>query len=536
MSKLLVIEIYVPNIWEAKAILAVDANMLNRKYLKWLTINLIGIFSGYAAYGIFHPTTPDELRVATTTIQAALRYDPADILFSYENIFLENIYSTLVEFDNSGVLVPGLAESYSWQGDDLVLKMREAQTENGTPITAEDAAFSLKRLILLAGNTQGNFKNLVCGGAVLKTIDSPCSGISVRGDSLILNAGSKKSFLLTMLTATEFSIVPRVAVNKNLKIKDMRQTSGPYYVDKDAGMGNVKLRLNKNHFHASIRTPQTIQLVPIDFKNNETPMHAFKTGKVDHLMTVNGSKPNELLEFVRDNPEYEAHLSHRLSKYVLTFTKKGLKRFTAEQRRWFSRRFKASALAASRGWLGSSPANQFFLATGDGGLTQAELNRLPALSESPIKVMDIRVGFLQPRILESWSPALRDRFPGIDLYIEKDVPDQHHYSSPNEEPDAYVCNSDGGSTEDVNLLSTSFIAGHLGLSKTERAAWLADYMATTDSRERLGKLRAIHYNALASASVTPIIEYPFVAIIKKPWTMKLSALVANNPLWKIYSE
>lgn len=479
---------------------------------------------------------PQSLRVASTTIQAALRYDPADMLYSYENLFLENVFSTLLEFDNSGAIVPALAESYSWRGDDLVLKIRKMKTENDGLITAADVEFSLKRLIILSGNKQGNFKNLVCRGNSLKSIESRCGGILVSGDEVILNAGAKKSFLLAMLTATEFSIVPRVAVDTHLKIRDMRQTTGPYFVERDEGNGRISLKLNRNHFHASDLIPQSVEFIPLDFKSNETPIQALMSGKVDHLMTVNGGKQNELLEFIRDHRGFESHITHKLSKHVLTFTDVGLARFTTQQRRWLSRQIKTAALAASANWLGASAATQFFLAAGDGGLLQNELIQISKLPEEPIRQVNFRLGFLQKRILESWRYTIQKQMPGASLIETKDIPGYQKPTEAKTQLDAFVINVDSGAMEDINLISNNLGSGHFGRTLRERSAWLSDYTATLDSRDRLSKLRKIHYDALASATVSPLVEFPFVAITTKPWKMDFSLLSASNPFWKIYAE
>jgi peptide/nickel transport system substrate-binding protein len=67
---------------------------------------------------------------------------------------LNNIYDSLIELDplNLGPLVPGLAESWSVADDGMTytFKMRQgAQFHSGNPVTAEDAAWSLQRAVIL---------------------------------------------------------------------------------------------------------------------------------------------------------------------------------------------------------------------------------------------------------------------------------------------------------------------------------------------------------------------------------------------------
>ena len=58
---------------------------------------------------------------------------------------LENTYETLVMFNSSLEIVPGLAESWS-ASDDLLqwtFNLREATWHDGTPVTAGDVKFSI---------------------------------------------------------------------------------------------------------------------------------------------------------------------------------------------------------------------------------------------------------------------------------------------------------------------------------------------------------------------------------------------------------
>ena len=67
---------------------------------------------------------------------------------------LNNIYDSLIELDptNLGPLVPGLAESWAVGADGMTytFKMRPgAKFHSGNPVTAEDAAWSLQRAVIL---------------------------------------------------------------------------------------------------------------------------------------------------------------------------------------------------------------------------------------------------------------------------------------------------------------------------------------------------------------------------------------------------
>ena len=76
-------------------------------------------------------------------------FDPIATTQNVDFWVLSNVYDVLVRVDRTGTqLEPGLAESWTVSGDGLTYRfvMRDARFSDGSPITAQDAAFSLLRL------------------------------------------------------------------------------------------------------------------------------------------------------------------------------------------------------------------------------------------------------------------------------------------------------------------------------------------------------------------------------------------------------
>ncbi len=76
-------------------------------------------------------------------------FDPIRTAQNVDFWVFSNVYDVLVRVDKTGTkLEPGLAESWEVSPDGLVytFKMRDAKFEDGSPITAGDAAFSLLRI------------------------------------------------------------------------------------------------------------------------------------------------------------------------------------------------------------------------------------------------------------------------------------------------------------------------------------------------------------------------------------------------------
>lgn len=76
-------------------------------------------------------------------------FDPINTAQNIDFWVFMNVYDVLVRVDESGTeLVPGLAESWDVSDDGLTytLQLRDARFSDGSPITSEDAKFSLERV------------------------------------------------------------------------------------------------------------------------------------------------------------------------------------------------------------------------------------------------------------------------------------------------------------------------------------------------------------------------------------------------------
>jgi len=477
------------------------------------------------------------LRVAFPVRLKATAYEPTSISLDYEYIFLENTLSPLVEITADGSIEPGVAEKVDWVGDELKLTIRKnLKTFSGKPITADDVVFSLKRLLVLSGNTHGNFKDIVCPGVELKTVEDACPGIRADGDAVFLNAKGRKSFLLPMLGAIDFAIIPKSSVDpKTLKIADFSETSGPYSVESDDGNGNIQLRLNPHHYFASKNVAEKIILVPTNSKLKGDSINAFKNGLVDHLMTVDAAKADELIGFAKSSSDIESHVTMKIRSLVVVFTEKGQKELSAGERRFIGEKLRTAFSKIYAGVPGFEQRAEFFPSLGEGGLTQEQQQKLAEVKKLNVKEPQkhFKLGLIKRGPLEDWSKPINQELPQADCYIENNAPDLKKDIKPEDIPHAFVASTDTGFMEDISLISYSLNAGLLGLTKSERSHWLADYMATDDKALRIHKLKTLHYTALAEPAIVPLMASPYAAVVRKPWKMELSELYANNQLWRI---
>jgi peptide/nickel transport system substrate-binding protein len=116
--------------------------MINR----WKTIGLAAIVAGLTLSASFAEAA------GVLTIgrrEDSTTFDPIKTAQNIDNWVFSNVYDVLVRVDKGGTkLEPGLAESWTVSSDGLTytFKIREAKFSDGSPLTAEDAAYSLLRI------------------------------------------------------------------------------------------------------------------------------------------------------------------------------------------------------------------------------------------------------------------------------------------------------------------------------------------------------------------------------------------------------
>lgn len=476
------------------------------------------------------------LRVAFPYDKPVSFYEPTNIHLAPEYFFLEYTYSPIVEIGKEGELSPAVAESFEWRGDDLYLKIRnDLTTISGKKITADDVVFSLKRLLVKTGNTHGDFRTLVCGNSPLATVDDQCPGIVKQGRTIILKAGHRKTFLLPMLAAIDFAIIPRSSVDpKTLQIIDYKETSGPYYVSEDDGKGHIILKANPRHFHYSAKMPQTVYLEPTDPKDMTESLSAFRAGKIDFITTIDAARPEHVIDFSRETSDARLHTTMNIRSFVLAFSKRGLAELTPTQRILIGKKIKEAFLNGFKDASGYQESFQYFPSFSDGAITKEEVAQLrehqdKASGQVPkkLKLVVVRLGDK-----EKFVKMFKDVLPDVDVEVGT-PPEFTKYSKPEDMPHMFLAGPDTGFLEDIGLISYSLSSGLFGMTKPEREKWLSDYMLITDKEERLRRLRALHKKVLTEPVIIPLMVAPYVALIKNGWSLNFPQYYGNSPLWLI---
>lgn len=505
-----------------------------------LALFIISVFS----YGYFRKEEkPMKLRVAFPYNQPLEKYEPTAIHFAPEYIFLETIYSTLIDVSHStGNPVAGVAEKFYWdeEKNEFILNIRKGlKTIDGKEINAYDAEFSLKRILVISSNTHGNFKDLICPNSEINSIESNCDGIEVRDQyTLVLRPGEKKAFLASIITAIDFAILPISSVDpKTLKIVDYRNTSGPYYVDSMDKDGKIILKVNPNHYHYSLDLAQEIEILPSGIDNFPSAIELYKEGKVDHITTIDKLSPDKVIQFSKEAKDASLHATMDIRTFAVFFTERGQKELSLEERLAYGKTIKASLSDYFLSQPGFQERAHFLPNFGDGHLSKDQSFALedrlkeinPKNSAKNFKLALLRVGKA-----EDYKKYLEKDLNGIEIYESSKIPTL--LSSLNEMPHAFIAGPDITFNEDIAFVSYSINVGLFGMTKDERQKWLKNYMSVLDKSERFYLLQKLHFDALMSGVIYPLVSAPYVALVRKPWVSHLPQIFANNPLWAIKKE
>ncbi len=168
------------------------------KYIRLAAFSA-GLLLGTAT-AVVYAATPADTLVIAKNIDDIISLDPAEVFEITGGELINNLYTRLVTHDTKDFtkLVGGVAESWvvSEVGSTITFKIRKGQTfASGNPVTAQDAAYSLQRVVALNktpafiltqfGWTPENVKELV------KAVDDETLAVTLKqkfAPTLVLNA------------------------------------------------------------------------------------------------------------------------------------------------------------------------------------------------------------------------------------------------------------------------------------------------------------------------------------------------------------
>lgn len=463
-------------------------------------------------------------------------FDPARVQVAAQYALLENLYLPLLQKDNEGRLIPGAASKFYWVDDEIEFIINEdLHDSGGQKITADDAYFSLMRLLVLGTSTHGDLKKLICADHQPQSVNDQCVGIRIVDGKLRLRPGKKNFAIFENFSSIDFAVIPRRSVDPNdLRSIDLSITSGVYSIQERRDDGALVLRANPEHFLYSARIPQNPIFVPTG-GDGRTGAELFEKNEIDFLNPLDQGDLSERIDRYRSSEKASIFQTLPVRLELLVFTAKGM-RLSSEQR-WAIGNALANHLATQyEGKSGYQSTYQYFPEGGKGSLSPQDLETIVTARQAiSLKTEDgaglvmgafarnyDRLRSLATAILPKLEVARMAKLPAYDPDI--DAPEYPHF---------YIVLMDTGFLEALPNVVNSIKSGFLGITNQEREAWLDEYLANADEDQRVSSLRKLHLESLLAPVVIPIIRMPYVSVVRKPWQLNFSFLFPNSPLWKI---
>ncbi|MEY3901546.1 MAG: Bacterial extracellular solute-binding protein family 5 Middle, partial [Pseudomonadota bacterium] len=462
------------------------------------------------------------LRVALNTSVPLQDLDTKEITDSSDYSVLELMLSTLVEYNNQGEIVGGIAERFYWDENRLIFEFREAYFSSGKRITPEDAIASFKRLMILNTNSHGDLVNLLCIKNRPQRLGDDCEGMKAEGNRLILITDKPTQFLLPLLTSVEYGILPQESFsNPELRIRSFADTSGAYRLHKKED--KFILLANERHWHYRKTIPQIVEFFVFDFdsKSPQSAQNLFQGGKVDFIPTASEIRLSDIESIKKEaKKSFRVNTTNPMALAYAEFTGTGLA-LPVETRR--------KIIACIRREVGKNSFNdnngrvatiQVLPPSSAGNLSieqtlkiESELQKYESscdLSGVRIAVPEFLVDFYESALNAKANKLTIVPFPDVARFGNR---------TDSEVPELTVAGVDVTAIEDINFISYSVKNGILVPPAGQTPAeWLKTYFDTPEKAARMAMLQKIQfYTIWENPKIIPISIRPFVSVIDSRW-------------------
>ncbi len=500
-----------------------------RKLIAGLGLAALGLMVGVTVYRANFARTQPPLLVdfPFDPIQPE-SWDPTTSKVDYEVAMVQALYSPLLELDDNAQLKPGWAESFTRKdANTLVLVLRsEHRLADGSPVTADDAAYSLKRMAYKMQDDDAFYVEQFCLVPKLKAVSDPCPGLVAEGQTLTIRTRDPIAILPQLLTAVETSLVPRRALDADGITLSEQGGSGPYRLDA-SDPARISLLANPEHFNFHADMPQKVVLVPSVDATPESLTEAFRTKRIDHVArfsALNVFEFRKLAESLRK----DSHTSLTLPMGVgaLLFSEAARRRLPLASRQdlvLHLQRAVHGCLVVKQQDHVRQPTRTLIPATGIGVLSSAEERELDRLRSTHVlgELREkVRIRF-PDSIRRELLPCLEKETAGLPLeFSEKS----------GEDNDLQFKSLDLSTYEELGTIRAMLTLGLLNSGGLSSEDWIRAYLQEPGLEPRLARLKEAHRLSIwDDPSVIPLWHFETGALVRKPWMMKFSPISISNP-------
>lgn len=249
--------------------------------------------------------------------------DPQKTNGVWETRITRELFERLVTYAADGSLVPGLAESWtiSDDGTTYTFHLRQAEWSDGTPITADDAVFALRRLLkpAIASHNANLYYPIKNARAVNTGQAEPSElGVSAADEhTLVIQLDEPTAYFLQALAMTEAAPLPRHLVEKagdEWTRPGTMVSSGAFTLREWRPQARIDLDRNP-HFHdADTVSLDGVTFYPID--DTGSALNRFRAGDLD--ISYSGV-PASRFDWVKDNLGESLRVGPLVAEYFYMF-------------------------------------------------------------------------------------------------------------------------------------------------------------------------------------------------------------------------
>lgn len=452
--------------------------------------------------------------------------DPANIIDIYQSNLIENLYSRIIEYDANDQLVCVLCTSFWVDKDKLIFEFRnDLLSSRGIKISAIDAKFSLERLIKLNTNTHGNLNNFI-------DINNNKT-IAVEENKLIitLRENHYSQFLIPLFASMDFSIIPSSSVENHageMRL-DLKNTSGPYFLDSIDSEGNFILKSNNGSPLFSTEMFKELKIVKIRYGEG---IDSFLEGKIDLLdITYYPGLPQYEKLFEQKSKNFSSHKTILMNMLLLSFTPKAVSSFTQDQLFYAAKIIENMYLAFKRYGYGLEKSIEFFQSNGAGLFNQNQIAVIKSLRDKLSKPkFEKKIIFgVQDDAFERVTNALRNH---SEILVKSY--DEYPGALPlNDRPDIFMIVTDSSFNEDISLLGYNISQEIFGFSKADGDKWLNEFINIPKKEERVLKLQRFQFEILQKPFIYPIGVSPYWAIANDDLELNFPKSFPGSSWWKV---
>lgn len=256
---------------------------------------------------------PDTLRWSLEGLSDLSSIDPAKPGDAPSIAVINNIFGGLVRLNARLEVDPEGASEWSVDstGQVYTFRIRDGLTfADGTPVTAEDFAFSINRALAPATASFGapaQLSHIVGAKDVIEGRAKAASGVrAVDARTLEIRLDAPLAYFLTQLTYPYTFVVPRKLVESGAAWEEQAYGTGPYKVKEWKRGQYVLLEANERYWGGKPGIPYIRHVFN---KDSETAYQLYQTGELDIMGSQQNPIPAAHITEVQSLPDFRTSAS-----------------------------------------------------------------------------------------------------------------------------------------------------------------------------------------------------------------------------------